>query len=333
MGRRRIGKKRVIIGATIGIILTIIATLGIGTIKVVNAKKISDSIELGIKHLTEENYDEAKAEFSKALSIDEEHEEASELLTLTEECIELNDLCENKEYILASELIEKINKNEYLELIKEKIDNISDIIKDKIRIIDEIDNIEAEINQLTSENKYEEAISLINNYLGQDLTKEYSDKLNNLMSKVNNSKSSYEEEVKRIAAEEEEKRLEEERKAEEERKKQEELANQQEMNKKEESITNSESVNTGSNTVNGDIYQLDAADMALEVVKRNHPGYGPHYFERGLVTEGEVRWAFIFLKLEDPNATSVEESNIIGQIGYTVNVKTGEVKQEDWLVN
>ena len=333
MGRRRIGKKRVIIGATIGIILTIIATLGIGTIKVVNAKKISDSIELGIKHLTEENYDEAKAEFSKALSIDEEHEEASELLTLTEECIELNDLCENKEYILASELIEKINKNEYLELIKEKIDNISDIIKDKIRIIDEIDNIEAEINQLTSENKYEEAISLINNYLGQDLTKEYSDKLNTLMSKVNNSKSSYEEEVKRIAAEEEEKRLEEERKAEEERKKQEELANQQEMNKKEESITNSESVNTGSNTVNGDIYQLDAADMALEVVKRNHPGYGPHYFERGLVTEGEVRWAFIFLKLEDPNATSVEESNIIGQIGYTVNVKTGEVKQEDWLVN
>lgn len=333
MGRRRIGKKRVIIGATIGIILTIIATLGIGTIKVVNAKKISDSIELGIKHLTEENYDEAKAEFSKALSIDEEHEEASELLTLTEECIELNDLCENKEYILASELIEKINKNEYLELIKEKIDNISDIIKDKIRIIDEIDNIEAEINQLTSENKYEEAISLINNYLGQDLTKEYSDKLNTLMSKVNNSKSSYEEEVKRIAAEEEEKRLEEERKAEEERKKQEELANQQEMNKKEESITNSESVNTGSNTVNKDIYQLDAVNMALEVVKRNHPGYGPHYFERGLVSEGEMRWAFIFLKLEDPNATSVEDSNIIGKVGYTVNVKTGEVKQEDWLVN
>lgn len=333
MGRKRNGKKRIIIGVTIVIALTIIATLGIGTIKVVNAKKISDSIELGIKHLTEENYDEAKAEFSKALSIDEEHEQASELLTLTEECIELNDLCENKEYILASELIEKINKNEYLELIKEKIDNILDIIKDKIRIIDEIDNIEAEINQLTSENKYEEAITLINNYLGQDLTEEYSNKLNTLMSKVNNSKSSYEEEVKRIAAEEEEKRLEEERKAEEERKKQEELANQQEMNKKEESITNSESVNTGSNTVNKDIDQLEAVDMALEVVRKNHPGYGPHYFERGLVSEGEMRWAFIFLKLEDPNATSVEDSNIIGKVGYTVNVKTGEVKQEDWLVN
>lgn len=323
MGRKRNGKKRIIIGVTIVIALTIIATLGIGTIKVVNAKKISDSIELGIKHLTEENYDEAKAEFSKALSIDEEHEEASELLTLTEECIELNDLCENKEYILASELIEKINKNEYLELIKEKIDNILDIIKDKIRIIDEIDNIEAEINQLTSENKYDEAIELVNKYLSEELKDEYLDKLNNLKDSISNSKIAYEEE-QRIA---EEKRLE------EERKKQEELANQQEMNKKEESITNSESVNTGSNTVNKDIYQLDAADMALEVVKRNHPGYGPHYFERGLVTEGEMRWAFIFLKLEDPNATSVEDSNIIGKVGYTVNVKTGEVKQEDWLVN
>lgn len=323
MGRKRNGKKRIIIGVTIVIALTIIATLGIGTIKVVNAKKISDSIELGIKHLTEENYDEAKAEFSKALSIDEEHEEASELLTLTEECIELNDLCENKEYILASELIEKINKNEYLELIKEKIDNILDIIKDKIRIIDEIDNIEAEINQLTSENKYDEAIELVNKYLSEELKDEYLDKLNNLKDSISNSKIAYEEE-QRIA---EEKRLE------EERKKQEELANQQEMNKKEESITNSESVNTGSNTVNKDIYQLDAADMALEVVKRNHPGYGPHYFERGLVSEGEMRWAFIFLKLEDPNATSVEDSNIIGKVGYTVNVKTGEVKQEDWLVN
>lgn len=333
MGRKRNGKKRIIIGVTIVIALTIIATLGIGTIKVVNAKKISDSIELGIKHLTEENYDEAKAEFSKALSIDEEHEEASELLTLTEECIELNDLCENKEYILASELIEKIKENKYLEYIEKKVNELSIVIEEKISIINEVNNIDGQIDTLISESKYEEAITLINNYLGQDLTEEYSNKLNTLMSKVNNSKSSYEEEVKRIAAEEEEKRLEEERKAEEERKKQEELANQQEMNKKEESITNSESVNTGSNTVNKDIYQLDAADMALEVVKRNHPGYGPHYFERGLVTEGEMRWAFIFLKLEDPNATSVEDSNIIGKVGYTVNVKTGEVKQEDWLVN
>lgn len=196
---------------------------------------------------------------------------------------------------------------------------------------------------LISENKYEEAISLINNYLGQDLTEDCLNKLNTLMSKVNDSKSLYEEESKRIAEEskriaEEEKRLEEERKAEEERKKQEQIVNNEVVNKKEESntIIGGEidgSTTGGSNSVNEDIYQLDAADMALEVVKRNHPGYGPHYFERGLVSEGEIRWAFVFLKLEDPNAISVEDSNIIGQVGYTVNVKTGEVKQEDWLVN
>ncbi|WP_370831262.1 hypothetical protein [Clostridium sp.] len=327
MGIKINGKKRIIIGATIGIVLTIIATLGIGIIKVVNANKITTSIELGKKYLKEQKYDKAQEELLKVTLIESDNEEALDLIELTKCYIELENLYQNKEYILASELIAKIKGNKYLEYIEQKVNEFSSVVEEKISIINEINNIDGQIDTLISENKYEEAISLINNYLGQGLTEEYSNKLNNLMSKVNNSKSSYEEEVKRIAAEEEEKRLE------EERKEQEELANQQEMNKQEESITNSESVNTGSNTVNKEIYQLEAVDMALEVVRKNHPGYGPHYFERGLVSEGEMRWAFIFLKLEDPNATSVEDSNVIGQVGYTVNVKTGEVKQEDWLVN
>ncbi|MDU4884822.1 hypothetical protein [uncultured Clostridium sp.] len=327
MGIKINGKKRIIIGVTIGIALTIIATLGIGIIKVVNANKITTSIELGKKYLKEQEYDKAQEELLKVTLIESDNEEALDLIELTKCYIELENLYQNKEYILASELIAKIKGNKYLEYIEQKVNEFSSVVEEKISIINEINNIDGQIDTLISENKYEEAISLINNYLGQDITEEYFNKLNTLMSKVNNSKSSYEEEVKRIAAEEEEKRLE------EERKKQEELANQQEMNKQEESITNSESVNTGSNTVNKEIYQLEAVDMALEVVRKNHPGYGPHYFERGLVSEGEMRWAFIFLKLEDPNATSVEDSNIIGKVGYTVNVKTGEVKQEDWLVN
>ena len=327
MGIKINGKKRIRIGVTIGIALTIIATLGIGIIKVVNANKITTSIELGKKYLKEQEYDKAQEELLKVTLIESDNEEALDLIELTKCYIELENLYQNKEYILASELIAKIKGNKYLEYIEQKVNEFSSVVEEKISIINEINNIDGQIDTLISENKYEEAISLINNYLGQDITEEYFNKLNTLMSKVNNSKSSYEEEVKRIAAEEEEKRLE------EERKKQEELANQQEMNKQEESITNSESVNTGSNTVNKEIYQLEAVDMALEVVRKNHPGYGPHYFERGLVSEGEMRWAFIFLKLEDPNATSVEDSNVIGQVGYTVNVKTGEVKQEDWLVN
>ena len=329
MVRVRVGKKRVIIGLIIVIAITIIATLGIGGIKVVNAKKISSSLELGINYLTEGKYDKAKEEFLKVKSIDNNHEEAIDLIELTDDYVELENLYQSKEYVLALELIDKIKDNKYLEYIEEKVNELSVFIEQKIAIINEVNNIDIKIDTLISENKYEEAINLINEYLGQDLEEEYSNKLNTLMSKVNDSKTSYEEEQQRIA---EEMRLEEERKAEEERKRQEEIAKQEAENKKEESSTNSESVNLGTNEVNEGIYQLDAAEMALQVVRREHPGYGPHYFERGLVTEGEWRWAFVFLKLEDPNAASIEDSNIIGQVGYTVNAKTGEVKQEDWLV-
>ena len=329
MVRVRVGKKRVIIGLIIVIAITIIATLGIGGIKVVNAKKISSSLELGINYLTEGKYDKAKEEFLKVKSIDNNHEEAIDLIELTDDYVELENLYQSKEYVLALELIDKIKDNKYLEYIEEKVNELSVFIEQKIAIINEIDNIDIKIDTLISENKYEEAINLINEYLGQDLEEEYSNKLNTLLSNVNDSKTSYEEEQQRIA---EEMRLEEERKAEEERKKQEELAKQESENKKEESSTDSGSVNLGTNAVNESIYQLDAVEIALEVVRREHPGYGPHYFERGLVTEGEWRWAFVFLKLEDPNAASIEESNIIGQVGYTVNEKTGEVKQEDWLV-
>ena len=329
MVKVRVGKKRVIIGLIIVIAITIIATLGIGGIKVVNAKKISSSLELGINYLTEGKYDKAKEEFLKVKSIDNNHEEAIDLIELTDDYVELENLYQSKEYVLALELIDKIKDNKYLEYIEEKVNELSVFIEQKIAIINEIDNIDIKIDTLISENKYEEAINLINEYLGQDLEEEYSNKLNTLMSKVNDSKTSYEEEQQRIA---EEMRLEEERKAEEERKRQEEIAKQEAENKKEESSTNSGSVNLGTNAVNESIYQLDAVEIALEVVRREHPGYGPHYFERGLVTEGEWRWAFVFLKLEDPNAASIEDSNIIGQVGYTVNAKTGEVKQEDWLV-
>ena len=214
MGRRELDKKKTIIGATIIIALTVIITLGICRFNIVNAKKITTSIELGIKHLTEENYDKAKDEFSKALAIDEEHEEAMELLRLTEQSIELSDLYKSKEYILASELITKLKENKYLELIEEKINDMSIKLQENIRIIDEIENIDNEINQLVAENKYNEAIELVDKYLNKDLKEEYLSKLNNIKNSVNDSKVAYEEE-QRLA---EEKRLKEERIAEEQRK-------------------------------------------------------------------------------------------------------------------
>lgn len=212
-------KRKTIIGITVVIAFVIVMALGIGGIKVANANKINSSIELGIKYLTEGNYEEARLEFSKAISIDEKHEKATDLLALTEDYIELNQLYANKEYLLAADLISKIKENKYLEFIESSVNEISTNTEAKIVIINEINNLDSQIQQLINENKFQEAIDLINKYLGEDLKQEYLDKLNELMNGVNESKTAYEEEQARIA---EERRLEEERLAEEERKRQEE---------------------------------------------------------------------------------------------------------------
>ena len=316
-------RKRIsIIGFTMVIVLTVIIILVIGGINVVNANKINDSIELGIKYLTEEEYNKAKSEFSKALAIDDEHEEAENLLELTEEYMELEDLYKNKDYSAAAELIYELKENKYSSYIEGKLSEILSEVEQKIALMNEVNNIEDKINQLINENKYQEGIDLINKYLNEDLDAEYLDKLNELMNNINECKFAYEEEQKRI---EEERLLAEEKKAEEERKKQEQANKQESSNK-------NESTSTSGEEVNKQIWQMDALQMALEVVKREHPGYGPHYWERGIVSEGEPRWAFIFLKLKDPNVQDIGDTEIIGQVGYTVNERTGEVKQEDWLV-
>ena len=79
--------RKTLIGATVVIAFIIVMALGVGGIKVVNANKINSSLELGIKYLTEGNYEEARLEFSKAISIDEKHEKAIDLLSLTEDYI------------------------------------------------------------------------------------------------------------------------------------------------------------------------------------------------------------------------------------------------------
>lgn len=210
-------RRKIIIGITVVISFIIVMALGIGGIKVVNANKINSSLELGIKYLTEGNYEEARLEFSKAISIDDKHEKATDLLALTENYIELNELYANKEYILAADLISKIKENKYLEYIESSVNEISANTEAKIVIINEINNLDLQIQQLISENKFQEAIDLINKYLGEDLKQEYLDKLNELMNGVNESKTTYEEEQARL---EEERRL-----AEEERRRQEEANN------------------------------------------------------------------------------------------------------------
>lgn len=321
-------KKKINIGLILSVVLTLIIVVSIGGVKIANANKINTSIELGIKYLTEEEYNKAKSEFSKVLSLEDEQEEALELLMLTEQCMKLESLYNNKEYSLAAELIYEIRKNKYSSYVEKNLDEIMVVIEEKISKINKVNNIDSKINELISENKYNEAIDLINTYLGEDLKEEYLEKLNGLLESVNDARIIYEEEQKRI---EEEKILEEKRKSEEERKAEEERINQDKVNNQE-TLNKVEDTNTSVEEVNKQIGQLDAVQLALKVVNREHPGYGPHYWERGFVSEGEPRWAFIFLKLKDPNAENIDDTEIIGKVGYTVNTKTGEVKQEEWLV-
>lgn len=321
-------KKKINIGLIISVVLTLIIVVSISGVKIVNANKINTSIELGIKYLKENEYNNAESEFLKVLSLQDEQEEASELLMLTEQCMKLENLYNNKEYSLASELVDEIRGNKYSSYVEENLDKIMVVIEEKISKINEVNNIDSRINELISENKYNEAIDLINTYLSEDLKEEYLEKLNGLLESVNDARIIYDEEQKRI---EEEKILEEQLKAEEERKAEEEKINRDEVNN-EETITKVEDTSTNVEEVDKRIGQLEAIQVALKVVNREHPGYGPHYWERGFVSEGEPRWAFIFLKLKDPNAANIDDTEIIGKVGYTVNTKTGEVKQEDWLV-
>ena len=278
--------RKTIIGVTILIAFIIVMALGMGGIKVVNANKINSSLELGIKYLTEGNYEEARLEFSKAISIDEKHEKATDLLALTEDYIELNELYANKEYLLISDLISKIKGNKYLEYIESSVNEISANTEAKIVIINEINNLDSQIQQLISENKFQEAIDLINKYLNEDLKQEYLDKLNELMNKVNESKTAYEEEQARIA---EERRLEEERKAEEERKRQEE-ANREITEDEAKVLLQTKYPNVG---------EIDASGMTNK--------------------NGSKYWVFLNLYVAD------RETQRVGSEVYLVGVTTKEV--------
>ena len=279
-------KRKIIIGATTVIAFIIVMVLGIGGIKVVNANKINTSLELGIKYLTEGNYEEARLEFSKAISIDDKHEKATDLLALTEDYIELNELYANKEYLLISDLISKIKGNKYLEYIESSVNEISANTEAKIVIINEINNLDSQIQQLISENKFQEAIDLINKYLNEDLKQEYLDKLNELMNKVNESKTAYEEEQARIA---EERRLEEERKAEEERNRQEE-ANREITEDEAKVLLQTKYPNVG---------EIDASGMTNK--------------------NGSKYWVFLNLYVAD------RETQRVGSEVYLVGVTTKEV--------
>ena len=131
MVRVRVGKKRVIIGLTIVIAITIIATLGIGGIKVVNAKTISSSLELGIKYLTEGKYDKEKEENDYLIGKE----------TLQNQIKELEEELKDVKYIDITEMEKDSN------CLKEQLNNLQiDLNKQKAKLITIRNTIENIIN-------------------------------------------------------------------------------------------------------------------------------------------------------------------------------------------
>ena len=203
MDKKKIGITSLIIMAIISVILIVF-----GGIKVANANKLDEAIELGIKYLTEGNYEEAIIAFDKAISIDGKNAKALTLNSLVKDYKAIETLYAEKDYETAAELIAKLNGNEYVSYIQGTLSDIDNKVQKKVEIIKEINLLEEKINELIKAEKYQEAIDLINKYLNlsQDLKDEYVNKLKELMSSVDNSKKEYEEkkESERIAQAEEE---------------------------------------------------------------------------------------------------------------------------------
>ena len=63
-------KRKITIILTIIISIVLLMIIGVGGVKVVNANKINNSLEIGIKYLTEGNYEEAIITFEKVINID-----------------------------------------------------------------------------------------------------------------------------------------------------------------------------------------------------------------------------------------------------------------------
>lgn len=184
-------KKLILIISIISILITIIICFT--GIKIVQAKKSDNSLDLGIKYLANGNYEEAIIQFEKAISINKGNKKAKELVSLVENYNEIKNLYDNREYENVLEILKEINKSKYIEYLQSSLANITDKVNQKIEVINEIKEIDDKINNLINENKYDEAIRLINKYLNENLNDKHTDKLEKLKLKVQEEKQKYEE--------------------------------------------------------------------------------------------------------------------------------------------
>lgn len=193
--------KRRIILIIIFVILIIAVFFTVIGIKISNMQKTGSLIVSGTKSLVKEEYKEARLNFLKVTLIDEEDEMAFELFVLADNCMQLDTLYISKEYLLAEELIKKIESNKYFKYVEDKMNDKFLIIQNKIITIKEIESLDTKIEELINTNSYQEAIDTVNKYFDDDLKEVYIDKLEELINTINKSKSEFEQEQLRIEEE------------------------------------------------------------------------------------------------------------------------------------
>lgn len=116
-------KRKITIILTIIISIVLLMIIGVGGVKVVNANKINNSLELGIKYLTEGNYEEAIITFEKVINIDNKNINA--YIALADAYI----ADENYEkaidiYINAESNVKQNDKKTIIELFNKLVDSI-----------------------------------------------------------------------------------------------------------------------------------------------------------------------------------------------------------------
>lgn len=183
------------------IAITFIVVGGFIIVKTYTSTMVKNNIELGNKNLQEGKYNEATSAFNKVISIDAKNEQANERLSIIKNYQEIKKLYDAEDYKAASELISETKAMDGFNLIEATVTDINKKAESKLQVMKEIDDVYNVVEKLIVEKKFEEVVTLVNKYNDKDLTKEYKQKLEDLLFKINKAKSDYEEQQKKLEEE------------------------------------------------------------------------------------------------------------------------------------
>lgn len=119
----------------------------------------SKAVEEGKIALVSKEYDKAKDLFTLAINEDSKNTDASSLLDLTTNYIDLLSIIDSSEFDKANDLISKIESNDKLDIIKDSFNDTKNNLNSKKEIFDKYITEVESIETLFTENKIDDAKS------------------------------------------------------------------------------------------------------------------------------------------------------------------------------